>query len=218
MPTLFNGSMMLAAPLAACAACASPGGAGLGAALEAFGSPSCGSYVITGVQIDPTTYHWATPVRLLDSAEGYGPRTLDLVVASSVSPEWEATGTYTPTSSQISKALGYDVSETFYLQAETSVLVPVDAYARIDAYPTYQQATWQTLGTSCPGQLIVGGGFAYKPVGVYFDTCGVLGTGPCGVGSVSGTPGAPSASVSQPPPGAARPEAASAGAADGGQP
>jgi hypothetical protein len=142
-------------------------------------------FSVGDVQIDPETYHWSDPSTLLTSAEGAGPRTLDVSVSDAVAPQIMLTGTYTPTNSDISKALGYDVTETVQLTAETSVLVPVDAYARVSAYPTWQKATWVVLG---PVPYPYGGGTVYKPIGVYFATCGCIGPDPCGTDCASNFP------------------------------
>jgi hypothetical protein len=186
----------------------------LGVASEAL----ChGGFAIANVQIDPTTIHGDDPHQLLTSAEGCGPRTLDLNVATSISPSISYTSTFTPTDSQLSTALGYSVSTSIILAADSSVLVPINAYARVDAYPTFQRATFQIVGQNCPGTIVVGTGSALKPVGVYFETCGLIGTDPCGVSCVGGKPAAPSQSSSSPgnePPSVA--ETGADGGADGG--
>ena len=168
-------------------ACADP--RALDAPSGLAGQPFCrGGFSVAYVQIDPATLHRDGPRDLLVSAEGCGPRTLDLVVSSQVSVTSSYTGTYTPTDAQLSQALGYSTSASFTLQADSSVLVPLNAYARVAAYPTFQRATYQVVGSSCPGEIVVGSGTALKPVGVYFETCGVLGTDPCGVACVNGQP------------------------------
>ena len=187
-------AMVFASVLAGCsggrqpASVQEPPGADLGLPLQSFPQVYCDDYSVTNVLIDPATYPWADPAHLLDSAEGCGPRTLNVTVASSVAPSWSFTGTYTPTSSDVSTALGYSVTAQVVLQADSSVLVPVDAYARVSAYPVFQKATFQVVGVACPGRVVVGAGYAYRPVGIYFSTCGVIDTGPCGMGCVGGVP------------------------------
>jgi hypothetical protein len=171
--------MVLIAALASCR----PGGEAPGAAAQAF----CGGYGILGVQVEPLTFHTTDPARLLESAEGAGPRTLNLTVSNAVSPQISVTSTYTPSNSQFSKALGYDVTQTVTLSADSSVLVPVYAYARVDAYPDFQK-TLVTIGADCNGPTVLGSAEVLKPVGVYFDTCGCISPDPCGVGCVSGFP------------------------------
>jgi len=202
------------------------------AALHACGTPGHGEENVSGtsqgfitdlfpigdVVVDPATYHWADPSLLLATSEGAGPRTLDVSVNAAVTPHVSYTGTRTPERAQISTALGWDVGETVALQAETSVLVPVDAYARVDAYPAYQRITWAVLGPA-PG-VVLGTGTAYKPIGVYFDTCGCIGPDPCGVGCVGGSPYAGGGAGGAPAGGgaggasASTPQPSDAGAAD----
>ncbi len=141
----------------------------------------------TGV-IDPTTYHWVDPSLLITSTEGAGPRTLDIAVSTALTPHVSYTGTRTPSHAEISEALGYDVAQTVQVSADSSVLVPVYAYARIAAYPTFQVATWDVIG---PGGIVYGTGRAYKPTGVSFDTCGGIGTDPCGSACVGNFPYGP---------------------------
>ena len=50
-----------------------------------------------------------------------------------------------------------------HITADSSVLVPIDAYARVDAYTTYQKTTWVMIGL---GLTPIGLGTTYKPVGV----------------------------------------------------
>lgn len=187
----------------ALAGCSPRNGEDLGAACQGL----LPGYSVGDVQIDPATYHSSEPSTLLTSAEGAGPRTLNVSVSTSVAPQVSFTGTYTPTNSDLSRALGYDVTETIELSADSSVLVPVDAYARVDAYPSWQKATWVIQG---PGPFHFGGGTVYKPIGVYFDTCGCIGPDPCGAGCIRGFPYAGSA----PAPSGPEPDAGAAG--DGG--
>ena len=142
-------------------------------------------YYIGDIAIDPNTYHWASPDELLTSAEGAGPRTLYVSVAAAVTPHIAFTGTHSPSHSDLSTALGWDVAASVQLSSETSVLVPVDAYARVDAYTTYQKTTWMMVGV---GQVPIGMGATYRPIGVYYSTCGCIGPDPCGVGCVNDFP------------------------------
>lgn len=163
----------------------------LGTAQEAY----CASHSIVNVQIAPGTYHWEDPVHLLNSAEGFGPRNISITVSTSISPSASESSTYTPTNSEISTSVGYDLSATFAIDASTSVFVPYGAYARIQAYATFQMTTWDIIGTNCVGAVDAGTGVSFKPVGVYFKTCealdcslggGVVGGGPLLSGPVPG--------------------------------
>jgi hypothetical protein len=179
--------------MAAVPACSVPGGEALGDARERF----LPAYTIGNVVIDPATYHFVIPAELLTSTEGAGPRQLSLVVGTAVTPHISFTGTHTPAKLDLSEALGYDVSKEVTLSGATTVLVPVDAYARIDAYTTYQRATWTMFGL---GGVALGLGATYRPIGVYFSTCGCIGLDPCSscaAGFPSG--GAPAAQGSSSP-------------------
>jgi hypothetical protein len=142
-------------------------------------------FFIGDVVFDPAPVPCIDPADLLATAEGAGPRTLNVSVTTAISPQISYTSTRTPSNEDISKALGYSVTQLFSLQADSTVLVPVNAYARVDAYPSFQRATWAILG---PDGTLWGTGVAKKPVGVYFDTCGCIGPDPCGVGCVAGPP------------------------------
>ncbi len=61
----------------------SPGGEAPGVAAQAF----CRGYGIFAVQVDPVTLHTDDPSQLLESAEGAGPRTLNLTVSTGVEPQ-----------------------------------------------------------------------------------------------------------------------------------
>jgi hypothetical protein len=169
--------------LAALPSCSAGGRRGepAGRAVEGWGIADS----IGNVVIDPATYHFADPSVLLATAEGAGPRTLSVNVTTGVSPQVSYVGTRTPTRSELSAALGYNVSQTFELAADTTVLVPINAYARVDAYPSYQKATWVVFGFD---QAVQGTGVVYKPIGVYFDTCGCIGPDPCGTNCADGFP------------------------------
>ena len=69
----------------------------------------CTGHAIVNVVIAPGTYHWEDPLHLLNSAEGFGPRTLSIAIADSISPSFSESSTYTPTDSEISTSVGYDL-------------------------------------------------------------------------------------------------------------
>lgn len=168
-----------------------------GVAAEAY----CRSYGIFGVQVAPLTYHWTDPSKLLESAEGAGPRTLNLTVSSGVEPEDSGDGHLQPDQFEFSAALGYDVTQSITLSADSSVLIPIFAYARVDAYPSFQKAV-VTIGADCGGPTVVGSAQVLKPVGVYFDTCGCISPDPCGASCSAGFPFGGAASPASPTGGA----------------
>jgi hypothetical protein len=165
---------------------------GLGAAQQAY----CTGHSIVNVVIAPGTYHWEDPLHLLNSAEGFGPRSISLTVTASLSPSSTESSTYTPTDSEISSSVGFDITATFAIDAATTVLVPFGGYARVEAYAAFQMTTWDILGTGCYGAVDTGTGVSFKPVGVYFKTSevydcalggGVVGGGPILSGPVPGS-------------------------------
>ena len=169
-------------------------GRGLGETQEAY----CASHSIVNVLVAPGTYHWEDSAHLLNSAEGFGPRTIGISVSDSISPSASESSTYTPSDSEISSSVGYDISASFAIDASTTVFVPFGAYARIQAYATFEMTTWDIIGTNCIGAADTGTGVSYKPVGVYFKTCealdcslggGVVGGGPILSGSAPGGTG-----------------------------
>ena len=149
----------------------------------------CRGFFVGAVTTEPGSFPMVDPDHLLASAEGCGPRTLNLSVSTSVAPEVSLTGTYAPQNSELSAALGYSVTDSLALTADSTVPVPIDGFAQVDAYPMFQRTTFQIMGTACPGDLPVGGGTALKPVGVLFTTCGIVGDPACdGFGCADGVP------------------------------
>jgi hypothetical protein len=159
----------------------------------------CLGPVITDVSVDPVTYHWEDPEHLLEVAAGFGPQTVSLSVATSVQPTVSVTITRPPGSGSsggggggsgsvlsdatLSTSLGYSETTVFKLEASSSVLVPVDGYARLEAYTEFQRSTWGVVGPGCQGL-----GVSYKPIGVYFKICTVLAGCPFPEGPTSGAP------------------------------
>jgi uncharacterized membrane protein YgcG len=131
------------------------------------------THTLVNVVVVPGTYHWEDPGHALNSAEGFGPQSLGLAVASSVESVSTTSNTYTPTDSQISTAVGYDVREATTVEASTSVPVPFGGYKRVEAFASYRKTVWDNLDSNCggPDVLTVGAGFSLKAVGVYFKVC-----------------------------------------------
>jgi hypothetical protein len=156
-----------------------------GAAQQAF----CFNHTIVNVVVAPGTYHWEDPGHLLNAAEGFGPMSLNLSIQTSVGSASTSSSSYTPEESEISTAVGYDVSEETSLQAATTVLVPFGGYKRVEAYATYKKSIWDILDTNCngPDVLNVGAGVSLKAVGVYFKVCAAFDCS-LGGGLVGGDP------------------------------
>ncbi len=158
-------------------------------ALGATQQPFCFNHSIVNVVVAPGTYHWEDPGHLLNAAEGFGPQMLGLTIQSSVGSASTSSSSYTPEESEISTAVGYDVSEETSLQASTTVLVPFGGYKRVEAYATYKKSIWDVLDTNCngPDVLNIGAGVSFKAVGVYFKVCAAFDCS-LGGGLVGGDP------------------------------
>ena len=148
--------------------------------------PFCLTHTLVNVGVAPGTYHWEDPAHVLNSAEGFGPQSLGLAVSSSVGTVSSSSTSYTPTDSQVSTAVGYDVQLSSTIAASTNIPVPFGGYKRVEAFASYKKSVWDNLDTNCDGPdvLTVGAGYSFKPVGVYFKVCAAydcsLGGGPIG--------------------------------------
>jgi uncharacterized membrane protein YgcG len=124
---------------------------------------------------------------------------LGLSIQTSVASSSSTSTTHSPTDSEISTAVGYDVTEATSLQASTTVLVPFGGFKRVEAYPTYKKSVWDILDTNCtgPNVLTVGAGVSFKAVGVFFKVCAAfdcsLGGGMVGGDPMLGGPPPPAA-------------------------
>jgi hypothetical protein len=149
----------------------------------------CLTHTIVNVTVAPGTYHWEDPGHLLNATEGFGPQQLGLVITTSLASSSSSSSSYTPQESEISTAVGYDVSEATLLSASTSVLVPFGGYKRAEAYAAYKKSTWDLLDTNCggPDVLTVSAGSSLKPVGIYFKVCSAYDCS-LGGGQVGGDP------------------------------
>ncbi len=101
--------------------------------------PYCLTHTIINVIIAPGTYHWEDPAHLLNAAEGFGPQALGLEVRTTLDSSSSSSTSYTPTDSEISTAVGYDVTESNSIAASTSVPVPFGGYKRVEAYAAYKE-------------------------------------------------------------------------------
>jgi hypothetical protein len=201
-------SLLATALVAASAAC-TDSRRGVELNLPAVGETQqayCLTHTIINVVVAPGTYHWEDPGHLLNAAEGFGPQVLGLQVATSLDTRSSNSTAYTPDESEVSTAVGYDVTESSSIAASTSVAVPFGGYKRTEAFAAYKKSTWDILDTNCngPDVLNTSAGVAFKPVGVYFKVCteldcslggGVVGadplpSGPIGAGGSGGGSGA----------------------------
>jgi hypothetical protein len=182
---------------------AEPSPPAVGVVQQAF----CLTHTLVNVIVAPGTYHWEDPGHLLNSAEGFGPQALGLSVETRLDSTSTSSSTYTPDDSEISAAVGYDVTQGSTISASTTVLVPFRGYKRVEAYAAYKKTIWDLLDTHCngPDVLTPAAGFSFKPVGVYFKVCtaldcslggGLVGGDPLPSGPVGGSSG----SGGDPPP------------------
>jgi hypothetical protein len=127
-----------------------------------------GTYCIFNARIAPGSFHFDGPTWLLDSAEGQGPRSLDLSISSFVQPQISTNTTAKPGPDDVSEAVGYSVTTRFQIQASSSIDVDAMHYQRLEAYTAFQQTYFEIRDPACA--VIVGAGSAYKPIGIYFQT------------------------------------------------
>lgn len=151
--------------------------------------PFCLTHTLVNVGVAPGTYHWEDPAHVLNSAEGFGPQSLGLAVSSSAETVSSSSTSYTPTDSQVSTAVGYDVHVATAINASTNVPVPFGGYKRVEAFASYKKSVWDNLDSNCDGPdvLTVGAGYSFKPVGVYFKVCSAYDCS-LGGGQVGGDP------------------------------
>lgn len=127
-----------------------------------------GTYCIFNARIAPGSFHFDGPTWLLDSAEGLGPRSLDLAITSFVQPQISTNTTAKPGPDDVSEAVGYSVTTRFQIQASSGIDVDAMHYQRLEAYTSFQQTYFEIRDPTCA--VIVGTGSAYKPIGIYFQT------------------------------------------------
>jgi hypothetical protein len=126
-----------------------------------------GTFCIFNAQIAPGSFHFDGPNWLLDSAEGLGPQSLAIAIASFVQPEISTTTTDKPSAEDVSEAVGYSVTTRFQVQASSSINVDAMHFQRLEAYTSFQQTYFEIRDAAC--RAYVGSGSAYKPIGVYFQ-------------------------------------------------
>ncbi|MFT3773948.1 MAG: hypothetical protein QM820_51930 [Minicystis sp.] len=174
-----------------------------------------GTYCITDVQTDPVTYHFDSPRWVLQAAEGLGPRVLALTVAGYAAALVTTTTTQRPKESEISTAVGYSLSEFYYLQASAAHTVDDRRFRRLEAYINYARSVWVIREAGCGA--VLGTGVSFKPIGVYFavrSTGSVAIPGTSVIGFIPNATGGPGGFLPyQNPPSS---QASDAGAGDAG--
>jgi len=173
------GSMLLAGSSVTCSAPPPDPGSSEGTAAEAY----CGGLYVARVARRAGTVSYVSPESLATAADGWGPQTLSL----SVDQGFQSELTYADTPSlaktknsltrTIQQAVGSGLTTTVNLTAASAVLVPTDAYYRLEAYPEYQVIDWELRADACsllPDTLITTGS-VYRPVGVHFRVLDFVG-------------------------------------------
>ena len=134
-----------------------------------------GLYVAHAVRRSGTLL-FISPETLAASTDGWGPQALTLGVEHDFSPQvtYERSPSLSKQKNDITKSLsatvGYSVTSSIDLEASTSVLVPTDAYYRLEAYPEYDVVDWQLRSDACGPQpdTLVTTGTVYRPIGIHF--------------------------------------------------
>jgi len=151
---------------------APPADSDVGTAVEAW----CHGYYVDHVVAHDGTVFFVSPDHLADATEGWGPQSLSLSVDKGFSPQtsYQATPSVAIQQDKVTKSLqaavGFSLTTSTNLVAATSVLVPTDAYYRIEAYPEYQLVGWDLRLDPCGpmGDAFITTGSVYRPVGIYF--------------------------------------------------
>jgi hypothetical protein len=155
------GTLLFIALLAGCSR--QPDEGDPGSATEAL----AGAYCITDVVIDPITYHFDSPRWLLDSSEGAGPRVLGVIIAGLAQPLVSTNMSEHPHGSDISRAVGYNLGQYYFVQASALRTVNDGAYERLEAYTNYARSAWVIRDAACGA--VLGAGVSFKPIGIHFE-------------------------------------------------
>lgn len=154
----------------ACAAC----GESVGVAEDAY----CRGYYVTRVAARDGVVFFVSPDHLLQSTEGWGPQTLALSIEKDVAVEisFENAPSVSRERNKITQSvqasIGFSLTHEIDLIASNAVLVPTDAYYRVEAYPQYQVVDFDLRREACGPMVdaLLTRGSVYRPIGVYFRT------------------------------------------------
>jgi hypothetical protein len=131
------------------------------------GEALAGACCITDVQTDPRTYHFDSPRWVLDAAEGVGPRVLGVTIAGLASPLVSTTVSRHPSGAAVSSAVGYSLTDFYFIQASGAHTLGSGYRRRLEAYVSYARSTWVVREAGCGA--VLGAGVSFKPIGVYFQ-------------------------------------------------
>lgn len=168
-------SGVLAALLVACSLPEVGPGSASGVMGEAE-QPYCAGLVAVRAAAGTSTVCYVWPDALIAATDGWGPQALSLSVDRGFAPQiaYERAPSLSLQRDDITRsiqtAVGFSVTENVNLVATTTVLVPTEAYYRVEAYPEYQVTGWELRADACGFQpeTLLATGFAYRPTGVHF--------------------------------------------------
>jgi hypothetical protein len=213
-------AVILGSIVSLCLGCSAPEGE-VGAAAQAY----CGGLYATHVVRRDGTIFFISPDTLATATDGCGPQALSLSDSQSVSPQitWQQSPSLSKSKNDITRtvqqAVGFSLTVSVTLTASTLVLVPADAYYRLEAYPEYEVTDYELRADGCGYQpdTPITSGSVYRPVGVHFRVLELIGAAWNALGPTS-----PSERIAPPPwkQGPAIPADAGAAddAGDGGSP
>lgn len=167
----------LAVPLfalayAACSQAGAPGESAVEEAQEAY----CRGYYVNDVVARGGTVLFISPDHLAQATEGWGPQALSLTVEHDFSNEvsYQESPSISRERDKITRslqaALTFSLNTETDLSASNTVLVPTDAYYRLEAYPEYQVVDFDVRVDPCGpvGDTLFTNGSVYRPIGIYF--------------------------------------------------
>lgn len=133
--------------------------------LSKDGSTSlCRGYYLQSVSYAGSGWYFSN--RPIGSAEGWGPRTLNVTVSKSVTSEFNATVGIS--AGAVSAGVGYTIGATYGVSASSDINVPSGRYYKLEGYARYDKHTWQVWYDGCPvpgPNKYVGNGESYRPDG-----------------------------------------------------
>jgi hypothetical protein len=164
--------------------CSAPGAEpGAGARLGVAEQLLCGGVYVTHAARRAGTIFYVGPETLATAADGWGPQTLALSVDQGFTTQvdYDLPDNFKKLQDQIKKSVatvtGFDLTESVDLIASTAVLVPTDAYYRLEGYPEYEEIDWDLHVEACgpwPDRF-VSTGAVYRPVGIHFRVLDFVG-------------------------------------------
>lgn len=141
-----------------------------------------GLYATNVVRRDGIVF-FVSPESLATATDGCGPQALSLSDSQSVSSQitWQQSPSLSKSKNDITRtvqqAVGFSLTASVTLTATTVVLVPADAYYRLEAYPEYEVTDYELRADGCGYQpdIPITTGSVYRPVGVHFRILELLG-------------------------------------------